>query len=217
MYKIGSRDKNPGGPVSRIQKATGAAIDGDYGPDTARHVKAWQRARTLRGTGMVDAKTFALMFPKPKPVPKERAHVVVAAITNARRYLKYGLTAAAVRKRLVSITLFGHKVSVHKLVAPRMLDWQLRVREHEAGRDKKPWMAKDVQSFCWRLIRGTKHGTRSMHSWAIAVDMDPATNAMGQSKHTIPDYVFTCARDAGFACGVDWKTRPDPMHVEWRG
>ena len=214
-YKQGSHDKKAGGAVSKIQHVVGAAADGDFGDDTAKHVAAWQKKHGLPATGIVNSATWARMFPKPK-VTKVRTRIVVAAITNALRYLRYGRTAAVVRKQLVKVTLFGHSVSVHSKIKGHLMDWEARVREYEVAHKLFTWNAKEVQSFCWRLIRGSKT-TRSMHSWAIAVDLDPATNPMGSHKHTIPDYVYACAREAGFACGVDWKTRPDPMHIEWRG
>lgn len=138
---------------------------------------------------------------------------IVKPISNARRYIKYGFTAKQVGSRLHKIVLFGKTVRVHKKVAARFEAWEARVRVYEHQHKLKLYKAHSAESFCWRSIRGSS--SRSMHSWAIAVDLDSGSNPMGSHRHTIPDYVFACARYEGLTCGVDWKSRPDAMHLQY--
>jgi hypothetical protein len=133
-------------------------------------------------------------------------------LTNAARYVKYGRTSAAVQKQLVWTTLFGKSVQVHRRVLPRFLAWETRVRVYEAENRIKPWRPDSVQTFNWRLMRGSRN--RSMHSWGIAADFDPPHNPMGTHKTNIPLYVRNRAKLSGFTVGYDWRN-PDPMHFEY--
>jgi hypothetical protein len=137
------------------------------------------------------------------------------AISNARRYLKYGRNAKAVRKQLVPIMFLGHKVYVHKKVAPIYKAWDKDIRDYERRHGLKPYRPHTVESFCWREIRGSKHHTPSMHSWAIAIDIDSSRNPMGQRKTTIPKYVRALAKKHRLVWGGIWR-RPDSMHFEYQ-
>jgi len=136
-------------------------------------------------------------------------------ISNAARYLKYGLTQKAVAKRLVWVNLFGHRVALHQAVAGRYAAWEADVRAWERVHGLKAWQPRVVQTFCWRLMRGSK--SRSLHSWALGPDFDPATNGQGSHKTDIPDYVRVLARHNGIMPGYDFKSSPDPMHFEYAG
>lgn len=147
--------------------------------------------------------------------PSGRPRIVIRTISNAFRYLKYGVSAKAVSAQLSNIYLFGVYVGVHHKVAVVFKRWEAYVRSWEADHGLKAYKPKIVQCFNWRTMRGSS--SRSMHSWAIAVDVDPAANPYNTSTHNIPGYVFECARLAGLACGYDWKSPKDPMHFEFRG
>ena len=136
-------------------------------------------------------------------------------ISNAMRYLKYGLTQKAVAKRLVWINLFGHRVAMHSAVSGSFVGWEADVREWERVHQLKAWQPRVVQTFCWRLMRNSS--SRSLHSWAIAADFDPTTNAQGSHNTDIPDYVRVLARHNGVTPGYDFKRVPDPMHFEYAG
>lgn len=53
----------------------------------------------------------------------------------------------------------------------------------------------------------------STHSWAIAFDLNWATNPYGGRSTLHPGIVEVC-KAAGFEWGGDWKT-PDPMHFQF--
>jgi hypothetical protein len=146
-------------------------------------------------------------------------------LTNLLRYRKYGRTAEAVESQLVSVTLFGvENVRIHKKAVDVFKRWEASVRAYEdevivgvggirRKRVKHPWQPRVIQSWNWRLKRGSS--SRSMHSWGIAVDIDPAQNPMGKPLRTnIPAYVTNRAKLRGLRWGGDWRT-PDAMHFEW--
>lgn len=59
-----------------------------------------------------------------------------------------------------------------------------------------------------------KRGLRSwsLHSWAIAIDINAARNGLGRPPQMSPELV-ACFTDAGFDWGGDWK-RQDGMHFQ---
>ena len=61
-----------------------------------------------------------------------------------------------------------------------------------------------------RKARGLK--SLSLHSWAIAIDINAAWNGLGK-KPTMSKELVRCFTDAGFDWGGYW-TRPDGMHFQ---
>jgi hypothetical protein len=62
-----------------------------------------------------------------------------------------------------------------------------------------------------RMMRGTA-GTRSIHSWGVAIDINASWNKLG-SKPTMSKELVSCFTDAGFDWGGKWE-RPDGMHFQ---
>lgn len=80
------------------------------------------------------------------------------------------------------------------------------------------------QCFMVRAIRGTEklpHPVPSIHSWGLAVDLNPADNPLGVTRqeainkglHPFTELFQQAGRDAGFVCGIDFQ-RKDGMHFE---
>ena len=66
-----------------------------------------------------------------------------------------------------------------------------------------------------RAAGGTTGGNLSRHTWAMAIDMNTVTNAMG-AVPTMDCRVVWIFRKWGFAWGGNFST-PDGMHFEWVG
>lgn len=74
----------------------------------------------------------------------------------------------------------------------------------------------DDWSYANRDIRGYP-GSKSMHSWGLAIDLDATKNVLGSEKTSFP---ILETRKAARACSLDWgylwTGRKDPMHFEFR-
>ena len=135
------------------------------------------------------------------------------AITNAMRYRKYGRNWGTVEHNSINTTLFGVPVKMHKLVVPYFKKWEHNVRAYEDAHDLKHWKPKVIQCGNWRMIAGTNK--RSLHSWRIAVDIDPALNAMGGRHDHLPNYVVAPTILGKIKWGGRWRNR-DLMHFEYQ-
>jgi len=67
--------------------------------------------------------------------------------------------------------------------------------------------------FAQRAIRGNKTGRLSTHSWGIAIDLNPAQNALGTFGRMHPAIIAIMGRH-GFLWGGYFKRR-DPMHFQY--
>lgn len=64
-----------------------------------------------------------------------------------------------------------------------------------------------------RAIRGSSSGRRSTHAWGIAVDINPAENALGTAGRMHEGVIQTFQRH-GFQWGGLFR-RKDPMHFQY--
>lgn len=67
---------------------------------------------------------------------------------------------------------------------------------------------------CFNIRKMRGLSSMSLHSWAIAVDVNAATNGLGAEPTLSPGFV-KCWTDAGFDWGGTWK-RKDGMHFQLR-
>jgi len=75
---------------------------------------------------------------------------------------------------------------------------------------------------CFNIRKKRGLASMSLHSWAIAIDMNAFSNPLGLTREQIiargltpfSEKFLDCFRKNGFVCGADWKRRPDFMHVE---
>lgn len=101
------------------------------------------------------------------------------------------------------------RIRCHRRVAPSMLAAFAAVER--AG------LRSAIKTFggCYNY-RPKRMGSRpSTHSWGIALDLNPATNAMGTAGDMDPRLV-AIFREHGFKWGGDWPGRnKDPMHFQF--
>ncbi len=67
-----------------------------------------------------------------------------------------------------------------------------------------------------RAAGSTTGGALSRHTWGMALDMNPSTNAMGDFTPAMDERIVDIFRHWGFAWGGGF-TIPDGMHFEWVG
>jgi hypothetical protein len=65
---------------------------------------------------------------------------------------------------------------------------------------------------CFNIRKKRGLNSWSLHSWAIAVDINAAWNGLGKEPQMTPELV-KCFTDAGFDWGGKWK-RKDGMHFQ---
>lgn len=83
----------------------------------------------------------------------------------------------------------------------------LNIIERGLTQEVKTWDG----CFNIRKIRGYKYAW-SLHSWAVAVDINAAWNRLGKNPQMSKELV-ACFTDAGFDWGGEWR-RPDGMHFQ---
>lgn len=116
---------------------------------------------------------------------------------------------------LVPYNLFGQEVSINKIVAPYLDHVQKEISEAKTG-----YNFNNITTYNNRSKIGG--GGRSLHSWGIAVDINPETNPYqpgnyGPPTTDLPSQVIDIFKKYGFAWGGDWPGERDAMHFEWYG
>ena len=116
---------------------------------------------------------------------------------------------------LTSYNLFGHEVTVNQKIVPFLDAVQRDVVAAKTG-----YSFDDIQTFNIRSKVGG--GGQSLHSWGIAIDINPGRNPYqlgnwGSPQTDIPGPIIDIFKKYGFAWGGDWPGERDPMHFEWYG
>lgn len=78
---------------------------------------------------------------------------------------------------------------------------------------KAGYRPKVIGSHNVRNIAGTN--TKSLHSYGLAIDIDPAQNPVtynGRNQTILPKNTAAIARKWGLAWGGNWRSYKDPMH-----
>jgi hypothetical protein len=80
-----------------------------------------------------------------------------------------------------------------------------------------PQRLKYGGSYSWRVVRG---GSRlSLHTWGIAVDVEPAENPLGEEwvndGRRLDPRVIDVFKARGWFWGGDFQRRADPQHFQW--
>ena len=116
---------------------------------------------------------------------------------------------------LVNYNLFGHDIMIHELVAPYLNHIQKEINDAKIGYNFTDISSYNNRSKIWG-------GGKSLHSWGIAIDINPETNPYqpgnyGPPTTDIPPQIIEIFKKYGFAWGGDWPGERDAMHFEWYG
>lgn len=116
---------------------------------------------------------------------------------------------------LTSYNLFGSEITINKLLPPYLDEIQKEVNETKTG-----YNFTNITTYNNRSKIGG--GGKSLHSWGIAVDINPESNPYqpgnyGPPQSDIPIQIVNIFKKYGFAWGGDWPGERDPMHFEWYG
>lgn len=200
----------------------GGAIDGKFGPITERGVQLFQKSRGLKVDGIVGPKTWtALDIQK---APQENARAPKRPRNYAEVKDTFGdplssgwssanlafcelaptLKAFPFKKGSTARGFYCHKllVSVFQRVFEEIV---------LAG------LTDEIKTFdgCFniRKIRGSST-TMSLHSWAIAIDLNYKGNELGNNDPEMNPEVVKIFEKNGFYWGGRFK-RKDGMHFEY--
>lgn len=116
---------------------------------------------------------------------------------------------------LISYNLFGSEVLINERVVPYLDHVQKEINDAKTG-----YNFSNIQTYNNRPKIGG--GGRSLHSWGIAIDINPESNPYqrgnyGPPQTDIPEQVINIFKKYGFAWGGDWAGERDAMHFEWYG
>lgn len=195
-------------------------LDGDFGPKTAEAVLAYQ---TLYfADGIADDKTLSaieaavlawgnLDFFRPFKTPNGLAEI---ENTFGRILFEESTDGAVLIKND-----FAKNVSFDEYPVVGKQYFHVKLRESllwVMKRVEARGLDREILQFGTWYPRHKLHNPKnslSTHSWAIACDVNWATNPYG-SKGTIDPKLVEIFKAAGFEWGGNWKI-PDPMHFQW--
>lgn len=115
----------------------------------------------------------------------------------------------------------ARKIRCHKQVARDLSNILEKIWDaYDRDLEKIKAARMDLYGGCYnyRPMRGL--ATLSMHSWGVAIDLDPDRNALGvkweDGKGMMPTNVIDIFQDSGWTWGGGFK-RPDAMHFQAAG
>lgn len=101
----------------------------------------------------------------------------------------------------------------HRLISARLLNVLNEIKNTFTPEEIKK-LGLDQYGGCYNLRK--KRGNTvslSLHSWGIAIDIDPARNAFKSNRFSMDKRVVAIFKKHGFKWGGDWKVK-DAMHFE---
>lgn len=200
----------------------GGKIDGSFGPITERGVLLFQKGQGLKQDGIVGPKTWAALELSEAPISDSRAPKRPRSYSEVKSIFGDPLSAGWSSKNLafceVAPTLKAFPVKkgstargfyCHKLLVP--------IFQKVFEEIVLSGLTDEVKTFdgCFniRKIRGSST-TMSLHSWAIAIDLNYKGNELGNPSPEMSADVIAVFKKYGFYWGGNFKRR-DGMHFEY--
>lgn len=109
------------------------------------------------------------------------------------------------------------RIGCHRLIVPAVEGAFEELRDADFGKNRPITPSGNRINeyggcYAWRAVRGSARKP-SMHSWAIALDLDPVENALGKEPKMDPEAVAILERH-GFRWGGRFA-RQDGMHFQY--
>jgi hypothetical protein len=200
----------------------GGRLDGEFGPITERGALLFQKAQGLKQDGIVGQQTWKALELKEVPINDFRPPKRPRSYTEVKSIFGDPLTAGWSSANLafceVAPTLKAFPVKkgttargfyCHKLL--------VSVFQKAFEEIVLSGLTDEIKTFdgCFnvRKIRGSS-STMSLHSWAIAIDLNYKGNELGNDNPEMNSEVIAIFAKHGFYWGGNFKRR-DGMHFEY--
>ena len=131
----------------------------------------------------------------------------------------FGSTKEEIVAELVEVELQGRRFAANEKIAPLINNVNAKIKDIGYA------INEPVGCFNWRTVSNSR--TKSLHAFAIAIDINPSTNpSCGVTQACkcnnslitdMPPEFVNAFKSESFDWGGDWVEHPDPMHFEWNG
>lgn len=221
--KLGSKGKEVEQLQSKLKELGffGSKIDGSFGPLTDEAVRAFQKKNNLEVDGVVGEKTLAVLSIHVQDSTVLDTSAIKPPKTYQELYDRFGdpLQAGWESVNLAfcevpsSLKCFPLVKGKRGFYCHKKLVTQFQKVFNEIN---EKGLAKEVYSFdgCWN-VRKVRGGTKlSLHSWAIAIDINYEGNELGNNSPKMPKSLIDIFAKYNFYWG-GYFSRCDGMHFEY--
>lgn len=109
-------------------------------------------------------------------------------------------------------------ITCHKSVARDLSNILGEILEYYGSVAAVKEARMDLYGGCYNFRRMRGGSNLSMHSYGIAIDIDPERNPLGRKwepdKGMMPEAVIAIFKRHGWTWGGDWKSPADPQHFQ---
>jgi hypothetical protein len=117
-----------------------------------------------------------------------------------------------VQQNIVKVPINENVLQIHRLIEPQVKN--ILIDLGCANLIEEFDITHGGGGFCPRHILWNHSKPLSLHSWGIAIDLNPIKYPYGSTLKPRNDVIDIFTAN-GFSWGGYWQTK-DPMHLEWR-
>jgi len=183
--------------------------------ETAAAVRNWQEEYHVDGT--LDADEWMAMLPPNEGAPLNKPEPLDGQKAIVAEYGEPWLDVQGWWKRYGAPADIG---DAYRHIAKRGKIWVNRdivgTVQSVFGKIAAAGMAEEIQSYdgCFSVRRKRGYADNwSVHTWALAIDINAATNALG-TEPTLREEIVRAFTSEGWTWGGAWS-RPDGMHFQY--